>query len=262
MGEIFDRGYTLEHLDKPIDLKGTSYIRPSGAITLFEDFNRIAANVAGFDTAYEEWNITAGGTAGAAAVASGSLGGVLTLDSGTDDNAHAIVEGANIGWKANQGGLVFEARVRLNSSIAAVAVCMGLVDAGTYTTTPWALATTTLSDHADVADGVGFLYDTDATTDTVRAVSTAAGTVGTLAAGTMIDTSYVPTVDVFDLYTIRVDAGGAAHFYINDIYKGSIPAALTVTTALEPFVTVGCRTGGAAKTIGVDYILTSAKRIA
>ena len=157
---------------------------------------------------------------------------------------------------------MFEARVRFNTIVTTGAINLGLVDAGTYTASPWTLSGTTLADHANVADGVAFLYDTDATTVTIRLVSTKAGTVGTLAAGTMVDTGIAPTVDVFHLYTIRCDTSGNANFYIDDIYRGSIPAAFTTTTALEPFVGVGNRDNSTNEAIAIDYILTSGKRLA
>lgn len=186
-----------------------------------------------------------------------AVGGVVRLTSGDVGDTFAN-DGSSLthelNWKANQGNLVFEARVKCVSSVANVAFFIGFSDSlatGTLEA-PFTLSGTTFTSNA--TDALGFVFDTAATTDTIRCVGVKADT-----DATAIDTSVAPTADTYQWFRIEVDSSGNATFYINDTKYGTVANAVTATVALTPIFTVVTRTT-ATKSMDVDYLRVSANR--
>jgi hypothetical protein len=227
---------------------GKTYVR------LFDDFLGDAVDA--------RWSAAQGTDAqGAiAAVVASTAGGAARLTSGDTtvvaESLSSLTHGLN--WKANQGGLVFEARVTPapSGTVANVAYFIGLTDTLATTTLeePATLSTTTITYTA--ADAVGFLYDTDATTDVFYGVGVKA-TTGIAFASAAVGS--LPVAGTAITFKIELSTAGTATYYVNGTSLGSIANAVTATVALTPIVSVMARTT-TVKTIDVDYIDLKALR--
>lgn len=235
---------TLEQLDD--FFVGKSYVR------LFDDFMG--------DVISDQWSAAQGtdGQGAIAAVVAGAAGGAVRLTAGDTtvvaESLSSLTHGLN--WKANQGGLVFEAKVTPVSSVANVAYFIGLTDVLATTTLeePATLATATITYNA--ADAVGFLYDTGATTDVFYGVAVKA-TAGTAFASAVVGA--LPVAGTAITFRIELSATGSASFYADGVLLGTIANAVTATVALTPIVSVMARTT-TVKSIDVDYIDVKALR--
>jgi hypothetical protein len=235
---------TLAQLDTVVN--GSPYVR------LFDDFLG--------DVIEDGWSAGQGtdGQGAIAAVVAGAAGGAVRLTSGDTtvvaESISSLTHGLN--WKANQGGLVFEARVTPVSAVTTVAYFIGLTDvlAATTLEEPATLSTATITYNA--ADAVGFLYDTGATTDVFYGVAVKA-TVGTAFASAVVGA--LPVAGTAITFRIELSTTGAASFYANGTLLGTIAAAVTATVALTPIVSVMARTT-ATRSIDVDYIDVKALR--
>ncbi|HUT19333.1 MAG TPA: hypothetical protein VM366_09240, partial [Anaerolineae bacterium] len=184
--------------------------------------------------------------------------GVMTLVSGdADTNCATDCSEANLGtvYKANQGGLVFEIRAHIDTTITNAAVCFGFTDVATLEA-PASVAGTTITYQAD--DFVAFCFDDAADTDQWYAIGRTAGT--TPATGNGL-TGVAPVADTYQTFRIEVDADGAgARFYIAGVEVGTLTAnAVTATDLLAPFISVDTNST-ASVTVDVDYMWASAKR--
>lgn len=237
---------TLQQLDDLV--KGKTYVR------LFDDF---LGDVIG-----DQWSAAQGtdGQGAIAAVVAGAAGGAVRLTSGdtttVSESLSSLTHGLN--WKANQGGLVFEAKVTPapSGTVANVAYFIGLTDTLATTTLeePATLTTATITYVAD--DAVGFLFDTAATTDVFYGVAVKA-TAGTAFASSVVGAA--PVAGTAITFKIELSATGAASFYVNGTLLGTIAAAVTATVALTPIISVMARTT-TVKTIDVDYVDLKALR--
>lgn len=200
----------------------------------------------GSDGACVDWTVTP--------AASGSVVG--TIGSTTATMAVSGVQlDRGLSWKANQGDLVFEARVKL-SAITNIAVFIGFTDQTAALEMPASLSVTTFTTNA--TDAVGFLFDTDATTDTIRLVGVANDV-----DATHQDTSLAPTAATYAVYRIELTTAGVATFYIDGVQVGSasgLSGAVTPTVALTPVIAGFNRTTSGTPTITADYVYTSAAR--
>jgi hypothetical protein len=222
------------------------------AVRLFDDFLG--------DVISDQWSAAQGtdGQGAIAAVVAGAAGGAVRLTSGDTttvaESLSSLTHGLN--WKANQGGLVFEARVTPVSAVTTVSYFIGLTDTLATTTLeePATLATATITYVA--ADAVGFLYDTAATTDVFYGVAVKA-TAGTAFASAVVGA--LPVAATAITFRIELSATGTASFYANGVLLGTIADAVTATVALTPIVSVMARTT-ATRSIDVDYIYMQATR--
>lgn len=232
------RSTTVEKLNTA--LNGSTYVQ------LFDDFLGDAVDA--------RWSAAQGtdGQGAIAAVVAGAASGAARLTCGDTtvlaESLSSLTHGLN--WKANQGELVFEAKVTPVSSVANVAYFIGLTDTLATTTLeePATLTTATITYVAD--DAVGFLYDTAATTDVFNGVAVKA-TTGTAFASAV--TCAAPVAGTAITFRIELSTTGAASFYVNGTLMGTISAAVTATVALTPIVCVMARTT-TVKSIDVDYI--------
>jgi hypothetical protein len=189
------------------------------------------------------------------AILSGEVGGAIRGTTGDDAAASYAVNGIQLGgalqWKANQGNLEFQARVKI-SAITDISIFVGFSDQVANLEEAASLSGTTFTTNA--TDAVGFLFDTAATTDTIRAVGVKADT-----DGTHVDTSLAFVADTYRVLGIRIDATGNATFLINDATVAYVANAVTATVALAPYIGV-CARAAASRTCTVDWVLVQGNR--
>ena len=207
------------------------------------------------DVAPDEVNYTEGtDTTTADGAISAVVNGVFLLTAG-DSAGTVAADGAQLNselnWKANQGNLVFEARIKI-AAITTVSLFLGLTDTKALEA-PFSLATTTYTSNA--TDAVGFLFDTEATTDTIRLVGVKADT-----DQTHVDSSAVFVADTYRTFRIEVDALGNAVFYIDGVYVGAVATAVTITVALTPCFIIRPEGAVAGRTMSIDYYMVAADR--
>lgn len=209
----------------------------------------------------DHWSSTAGSgtTPVIATTVAGSINGEVTLKSATTDAATiaevgASFTGIDLGYKANKGGLVMEARIKLDD-VAKAYLFVGFTDTISSTVEgPIFLVAGDIDSDATDACGVGF--DVDGTTadqffhggvkngtDTAPAYSGSA-----------------PVNDTYFVVRVEVSATGAVQGFIDGkAIGGAIANAVTATVALTPAIVVGTRTTGQVIAT-IDYIWTQQNR--
>ncbi len=185
--------------------------------------------------------------------------GVYQLTSGNAGTGTAAdLEAVHGGleWTADQGALVFETRLHLDTAVTTARVCAGFTDDSTTVENPVTISVATITTTA--TDAVVFCYDTDATTDQWYAVGVANGTDAT---GNLI-TGVAPTQDVYQVLRIEVEsAGGVARFYIDGTLVVTLTAnVVTSTVLLSPFVSVDSADTAESQVVDIDYIYVGADR--
>ena len=195
---------------------------------------------------------------GTAALLVGKVNGVVTLVTGTaSGNRSALTSGLN--QKAEDGSLVFSAIVQNLSAITTRAVFIGLTDTVSLEM-PIELNGVTITSTA--TDAVGFMYDTDATTDVVYIAGVANDVDCPLLSAQRQNrggATFVPTAGTYNEYRIEVNVDGDAYFYIDGEYVGMQANAVTPTVLLTPIVIVEARTT-AAQTVYADFVSSEAGR--
>jgi hypothetical protein len=203
------------------------------------------------------WDVQKGSDGAAAnfAILAGQPSGLVRATTGAGAGATYAVNGVQLdhglNWVPNQNGLVFEARVKI-SAITNAAIFVGLTDQLAALEMPWTLSVTTFTSNQ--TDGVGFLFDTAATTVTIRLV----GVKNDVDAVT-VDTSVAFVAATYITLRIEVDVLGNANFFIAGVKVGSIALATTVTIALTPVVAAFAR-AAASRTVDVDYVIVEQDR--
>ncbi len=232
-----------------IDGAKGSYVDPATYVQLFDHFLG--------DVIADQYSAAKGSDAQAiiATVVAGEAGGVVRQTSGDTtvvaESACALTHALN--WKANQGGLYMKARVRLNTSVADVAVCVGLTDVLATTTLeePFSISGTTITSNA--TDAVCFVFDTAQTNDAwhIQGVKNNTDTA-------INNTGVAPVADTWVTLEIVVDTIGNATFYINGVSYGTVANAVTASVALTPVVSIMARTT-TSKVIDMDYLMVAAR---
>lgn len=240
---------------EPVFPVGT--LSPLQRFVLFDDFYGTWA--IGDAGPADTWSTTEGsGTDGeVATTVAGSLCGEITMKTETTATNHAtdatLITGINLGFKANQGGLMMEARVKLDA-ITDVALFVGFTDT-ISTTVEMPLFITAGDIDSDATDAVGAIFDTGATTDQWAYGGVKAGTDTAL---TLSGTA--PVADTYDTIRVEVSAAGAVTAYLNGTAMGAAVAdAVTITTALTPCIAVVNR-GAAQRIVTIDYIYAQMNR--
>ena len=231
---------------------GTLRRSPTSIVELKEDF--LGEEIDGY-----KWQSLIGSDAECrqAIVRADQYGGVVRLTTGDDAAASMAVNGVVLhsqkNWRANGGGLVWEARVAIDV-ITAVAVFIGLTDNRATLEMPFTLgAGDALTSNA--TDAVGVLFDTGADTDDWWLV----GVAGDVDA-TKQDAGVAPVAGTFETWRIEINAAGAALFYRNNVLVGSaMTAALTASALLTPVVAAFAR-GAAGRNVDVDLINVAQQR--
>ena len=148
-----------------------------------------------------------------------STGGVVNGVSGSGDGSFGSdnsMMSYPLGFKPSDGRSVHHYRFAIDD-ITTVAFFVGLTDTATEQEA-WSLTGTTYTSTA--TDSVGFLFDTDATADTIRAVGVKAGVDDT------VDTVLAPVNDTFIDFSIDLSILGVAKMYINEALVATLAAAI------------------------------------
>lgn len=239
--------------------------RDRGGLFIAKDFVHFYDDFLG-DVLADEWSGAAGSDAQAVAPAiTAAVGGTVRLTSGNtgsgDDNGNIDASSLTLGlnFKASNGGLRFETRLKMVTTVSTAYCFAGFTDTLATTTKeyPFKMNASTLTDTA--TDAVGFLYDSTATNDVWLLVGTANGTDATTKIATLSGSSIAPTADTFQTLAIEVDTDGTAYFYIGDSHVGTVASAVTTTVALTPAVVAGTNTT-AVQSVDVDYIEVTMNR--
>lgn len=232
-------------------------VRPASKSLWFEDF--IGTWAIGDAGPADRFSTTAGaGTGNAAATTvAASLNGEVTLKSASDDGTHAqngsTLTAIGLAWKANSGGLVMEARVKLDA-VTDVALFVGFTD--TISTTVELPIFLNASDiDSDATDACGVIFDTDGSNDKWCH--------GGVKNGTDTVPAYAPDAPAAATYyviRVEVSAAGAVQGFINGRPIGDAVAdAVTITTALTPAIIIANR-GAAQRVATIDYIMAQQNR--
>lgn len=185
-------------------------------------------------------------------------GGVLRLtcgDAGTGVAADGSQLACHIPMTANKGGLVFEARLNIDTAVTTVQVVAGFTDVTTLELPASIGASDAIT--TTFSDGCAFVFDTGADTDQWFAVGVAGDTDATGNGATGI----APTADTYQTLRIEIDADGAtARFYIDGTLVKSLTAsAVTAATSIYATVVVNATTT-TSRSVDVDYIYVGHNR--
>ena len=226
---------------------------PDKKIKLFDDFLG--------DVLASNWSVVEGAdTTTSDALVTNAPGGTLRLTTGDSatvtyaGNGIQITQGAFYNWKAANGGLRMEARIKIDD-IALTAFFVGFTDLGTFEA-PIESAGSADTITTNAADAVGFFFDTRMTTDNIWAAGVAAGT-----DATHIDTGSAPVAATYIRLTVEVDSSGDATFYIDGSAVGKVASAVTADTVLTPTIAATSLDSGTSKNLDVDYIEVEQDRV-
>lgn len=225
---------------------GSQIVLPSPSIvSVFDDFIGDAMDA--------RWNIVEGtdSATSAESILAGGIGGVLRLttgDAGTGLAADMIQLTQALQWQASNGGLVFQARVKL-SAITTCYAFLGFTDLVTLEA-PIESAASADTITTNATDAVGFFFDTRMSTDNWWIAG-----VATDVDATHQNTTYAPVADTYETFRIEVTAAGVATFYRNGLQVGTaMTGALTAATDLTPTIAVSKTSVAASMTMDIDYI--------
>lgn len=208
------------------------------------------------DVLADQWHVIAGSDSPAAAAIVTNVGGTLVLTTG-DSNASLAADGvmADLGilnWSCANGTLHAQARLKI-SAITAVQLFFGFTDQFSALEMPVTLSGTTFTTVA--TDACGFLFDTNATTDTIRLVGVANDV-----DATHQDTGLAYVADTYVILRVSINSSGVATFFINGVQVGTqMAAAITTSVALTP-VFAARSLAANSKTLTADYLNVSMGR--
>lgn len=177
-----------------------------------------------------------------------------------DTTASMAVSGIQLSrgldWKASQGNLCVEARLKL-SAITNIAAFFGLTDQVAALEMPIQSAASVNTLTTNASDAVGFMFDTSMSTDDWWLTGVAADV-----DATHQDTTFAPVAATYETLRIELSATGVATFFRNGKLVGTqMTGALTATVALTPVIVGFNRTTSGTPTITVDYLHVSGTRV-
>lgn len=249
-------------------MKGKSPLVIPGGLIVGEhgsQFKLASPSVAAFfddflgDVLADQWNAIETDTDGAQAVLAGGIGGVLRVTSGNDDGNGVVLPDLSgvtsyLNWQASNGGLEFQCRFKMSRITDAYAF-IGFTDLVTVEA-PIISAGSVDTLTSNATDAVGFMFDTNQTTDTFHLVGVATDVDATRQA-----ISTAPVADDYATFRIEISAAGAATFYINGLQVGvTMSGAVTAGADLTPIIAVSNQDGTSALTAEIDYIFTGMNR--
>jgi hypothetical protein len=205
------------------------------------------------DVIADQWNLVEGTDSATsdAAILAGGIGGILRIttgDAGTGLAADMPQLTQALQWQASNGGLVFEARIKL-SAITTCYAFLGFTDLVTLEA-PIVSAASADTLTSNATDAVGFMFDTRMSTDNWWLVG-----VATDVDATHQNTGYAPVADTYETLRIEVTAAGVATFFRNGLQVGSSMAgAVTAAADLTPTIAVGKTSVAASMTADLDYV--------
>lgn len=204
---------------------------------------------------------TAGAGSGQAAevltIVADGIGGEATIKSSDLHASHAAdltcLSLDALNFKANQGNLVIEARLKVDDIANGAYIFVGFSDV-IDTTSEAPLFFTADAIDSDAANAAGVLYDFDSTTDE-WAVGGVAGNTDTAPtfAGSL------PVVNTYATVRVEINSDGVVTGYIDGVLIGSVASAITVTTPLTPYIAVGNRSANQV-VMTLDYVYVQQDR--
>jgi hypothetical protein len=227
---------------------------PGKVVRLFDDFLG--------DVIADQWAVVEGtdSTTSDAAVVSG-IGGTLVLTTGDSatvtyaGNGIQVTQGAFYNWKAANGGLRLEARIKIDD-ISTAAFFVGFTDLGTFEA-PIESAGSANTLTSNASDAVGFMFDTRMTDDNIWLVGVKGNT-----DATHQDSGIAPVADTYITLALEVDTAENAIFYINGNRVGTVMAsAVTETVALTPTIAATSLVDTESRVVTVDYIDVEMHRV-
>ena len=155
----------------------------------------------------------------------------------------------HIPMQADNGGLVFETRLHINTAITDISVNAGFTDS-TGLNEAFTIAAGTYTSVA--ADAAVFVYDTGSTTDDWHMCAVDGGTddTGCASSGT------APVHDAYQVLRIEVSADGATiRYYIDGVLEGTLTGGAGVSPDVNLYASVAANsTTTTSKTVDIDYI--------
>jgi hypothetical protein len=225
---------------------GSQLHHPSPAmVSLWDDFEG--------DVIADQWNLLEGTDSATsdAAILAGGIGGVLRMttgDAGTGLAADLVQITRALQWQASNGGLAFEARIKL-SAITTCYAFLGFTDLAATLEAPVISASSANTITTNATDAVGFMFDTNMTADTWWMVGVANDVDATAQ-----NSGYAPVADTYETFRIEVSTAGVATFFRNGVQVGTaMSGALTAATDLTPTIAVGKLSVAASMTADIDY---------
>ena len=206
-----------------------------------------------------KWNSTAGSGTGNAATMSAGAGGRFNLLTSSADAANSAngtgISSAALNWRADQGGLVMEARIQVDD-ITNIMFFVGLTDVES-TTVEAPIFKTSGADtvDSDANNACGVCFDTDGTTNEFfqGGVEGGVDTAAQHSGSAPVNNTYV---------TIRAEVssvGGVRGFINRTAISAVLPNAVSPTAPLTPIV-VCINRSAAARNLLIDYIWVQANR--
>lgn len=250
LGSIANSDYVQVDYAGEVTLVGDAMLNSRYRFEIFDDFlYRVVSET------NTPWILNSGSDGSAVDPAIGvQEEGVVVVTTGAGDGTTAV-DGSqiicHIPVQADSAGLVFEARLHINTAITNVSVFFGLTD---VTTLEEAFTNAADVITSNASDAVGFLYDTSATTDTWWGCAVDGDTddAGNATTGT------APTAATYQVLRGIVDATGATcAFYIDDMDTAvlTLSGDAGVSPDVNLYLTViACGDGTLSKTVDVDYM--------
>jgi len=212
-----------------------------GKVRYFEDFLDDTLNT--FATTE---NHDSGGTV---TIKSEVAGGVLSIYSDGTNGDIQNAFGANNWTPSTMGTIVFESRVKLDTLSQGCFV--GLSDDNASDEIPIDYDDGTLTTTA--TDAVGFVFDSGKSSSYWYMVGVKAGVdQGPTAC------AVPPVITVWQTLRVVVEKSGAATFYIDGKYQGTLATALTASTVL--CWALAQKANGTAATLDSDYVFVEGAR--
>lgn len=241
------------------DTGGQIYFGPQRYVSEYDDF--AGGGVAFSTTIQSGWRSRKGSDGGCVdwtvtpAVSGTAVGTIGATTASMAVSGTQLDRG--LSWKANQGDLVFEAKVKL-SAITNIAVFIGFTDQTGALEMPIQSAASADTFTTTATDAVGFMFDTSMATDTWWLTGVANDV-----DATMQNSGAVPVANTYQVFRIELTTAGVATFYIDGSQVGTstgLSGAVTATVALTPVIAGFNRTTSGTPTITADYIVTSGLR--
>jgi|GEM_PF-6050665 len=160
-------------------------------------------------------------------------------------------------WSADQGALIFETRLYLDTDITTTQLCAGFTDDVSTVEVAFTIGGSDVV-TAVAGDAVMFCFDTRADTDEWFAL----GVANTVKATGNGATGIAPGAGVYQTLRIEVDDGGAdCRFYIDGALVKTITAnCITVADLLAPGFVISSADTADSNTVRVDYMFVAAAR--
>lgn len=206
------------------------------------------------DVISDQWNALEGTDAAtsAAAILAGGINGVLRLttgDAGTGIAADMEELVTALQWQASEGGLYAEAKLQL-SAITTCYAFFGFTDNASTLEAPIISAGSANTITTNATDAVGFMFDTNMTTDNWWLVGVANDVDATAQ-----NSGYAPVAGTYATLRVEVSSAGAATFFYNGVPVGTtMSGAVTASADLTPVIAVSKLSVAASMTMDVDYI--------